>query len=120
GIIGYSPTESKEARVHAVSGQIEAGNVYIPDPAAHRWVDGFLEELCAFPYAAFDDRVDACTQALIRLGVEETRLFRRDLMEACMTTGTVKSTPAKREPAPSYPDLDPVLRFHVLQKELPS
>ena len=110
GIIGYSPTESKEARVHAVSGQIESGNVYVPDPAVHRWVDPFLDELCSFPHAMFDDRVDCCTQALIRLGVEAPRLFRRDLLEACLTEGPSKPVPALLL---EVAGLDPVLRHHI-------
>jgi predicted phage terminase large subunit-like protein len=112
GIIGYSPTESKEARVNAVSGQIESGNVFVPDPASCRWVDAFIEEVCSFPYAAFDDRVDCMTQALIRLGVLEPKLFRRDLIEACLTQGPQKPTPAHEE----APVLDPVLFHHTFGK----
>jgi len=53
---------SKEVRARAVSPQVEAGNVYLPEDAP--WVDDYLEELCRFPAAKNDDQVDMTTQAL--------------------------------------------------------
>jgi predicted phage terminase large subunit-like protein len=72
GTIGIElPKDSKLARAHAVSPQFEAGNVYIPHPMRvpdSRWVvDTYLPELLGFPESAFDDQVDATTQALLYL-----------------------------------------------------
>lgn len=65
GIIPVDPAGGKMARVSAVSGAIEAGNVFLPRDKP--WVDEFIEEFAAFPNAAHDDEVDCCSQALNRL-----------------------------------------------------
>lgn len=65
GLVAYSPKDSKEARCHAVSAFIEAGNVVIPADAP--WVHDFVEECSAFPNGAHDDQVDTMTQALHKL-----------------------------------------------------
>lgn len=67
GLIAVNPEGGKEARVAAVSPDIEAGNVYLPDPSIAPWVHDFIEECAAFPKGAHDDQVDAISQALIRL-----------------------------------------------------
>ena len=67
GLIPINPEGGKVARAHAVSPQIESGNVYLPHPATAPWVDGFIEEVAAFPNGRNDDQVDAMTQALNRL-----------------------------------------------------
>jgi len=67
GVIGIRAKDSKEARLHAVSPQIEAGCVYLPDPLIAKWVPEFLEEISAFPSGKFDDQVDATSQALERM-----------------------------------------------------
>jgi predicted phage terminase large subunit-like protein len=73
-LIAVKPEGGKEARAHAASPQIEAGNVYLPAaqiPAPPGYVatatDELVEECAAFPNGAHDDQVDALTQALIRL-----------------------------------------------------
>jgi predicted phage terminase large subunit-like protein len=66
GIVSFLPEGSKEARAHAVTPMIEAGNVYLPDPSIAPWVHDFVEECAAFPTGAHDDQVDAMTQALLR------------------------------------------------------
>lgn len=63
GIIPVEAKESKEARLHSVTPLLEAGNVYFPD---ERWVDDLVEELVAFPNGAYNDQVDALSQALNR------------------------------------------------------
>ncbi|MGB9886742.1 MAG: phage terminase large subunit [Moorellales bacterium] len=68
GLTAVEPQGSKEARAAAVSPDIEAGNVYLPDPSIAPWVHDFIEECAAFPNGANDDQVDAMTQALMRLG----------------------------------------------------
>nr|PZN07740.1 MAG: hypothetical protein DIU64_11800 [Caldicoprobacter oshimai] len=68
GLVAVNPEGSKESRAHAVAPQVEAGNVFLPDPTIAPWVHDFIEECCAFPTGANDDQVDAMTQALIELG----------------------------------------------------
>jgi predicted phage terminase large subunit-like protein len=67
GLIEVTPEGGKLARAHAVSPQVESGNIYVPHPALGQWVDTFLEEATAFPQGRNDDQVDAMTQALNRL-----------------------------------------------------
>lgn len=73
GIVPVRARGSKEARLHAVSPDIEAGNVYIPDPSIAPWVHDYIEELAMFPNAANDDQVDATSQALDRLNLRPVR-----------------------------------------------
>jgi predicted phage terminase large subunit-like protein len=65
GIIAVEPAGGKEARAHAVSSEVEANNIYLPENRS--WVHDFIEECAAFPTGAHDDQVDAMTQALIRI-----------------------------------------------------
>ncbi len=74
GLIPVEPQGSKTARAYAVSPDIEAGNVYLPEDAP--WVGDFVEECAKFPNGANDDQVDAMTQALIRLGLGRDRTLR--------------------------------------------
>jgi predicted phage terminase large subunit-like protein len=73
GLTAINPLGSKEARASAASAQVEAGNVYLPEPSIAPWVHDFLEEVSTFPKAAFDDQVDAMTQALLRLAQRQSR-----------------------------------------------
>jgi predicted phage terminase large subunit-like protein len=66
GMIPVDPKSSKEARVAAVSPEIESGNVYLPDPSIAPWIKDFVDECASFPKGANDDQVDAMTQALLR------------------------------------------------------
>ena len=59
GLIAVNPAGGKKDRAHAVSPQIEAGNVHLPDPSIAPWIDGFIDECAAFPNAKYDDQVDA-------------------------------------------------------------
>lgn len=76
GIIPVTPEGSKEARAHAVSYLVEAGNVYLPNMEMASWIMDFIEECAIFPngahddHGAHDDQVDAMTQALRRLSPE--------------------------------------------------
>lgn len=65
GIIPIQPIGSKMARVQAILGAIESGNVHLPKNK--RFVGEFIEECSAFPNAAHDDQVDCMSQALNRL-----------------------------------------------------
>lgn len=60
GIIPITPKESKVGRANAITGIVEAGNVYLPRYAD--FTQEFVEEFASFPNAAHDDLVDACTQ----------------------------------------------------------
>jgi predicted phage terminase large subunit-like protein len=75
GLIAVNPEGGKEVRAHAVSPQIEAGNVYLPDPTIAPWIGGFIDECAAFPNGAYDDQVDAMSQALVRLGTHRKLEF---------------------------------------------
>ena len=69
GIVPVMVRDSKLARAHAVSPDIEAGNVFLPFAP---WADGFIEECASFPNGANDDQVDAMAQALDRLSNPHT------------------------------------------------
>ena len=60
GIIAITPKESKVARANAITGIVEAGNVYLPEYAD--FTGEFVEEFASFPNGVHDDLVDACTQ----------------------------------------------------------
>ena len=68
GLIPVEPTGSKFARAVAATGDIEAGNCYLPDPEVfpqnRAWVDTLIEEWAIFPNGANDDTVDASGQAI--------------------------------------------------------
>ena len=68
GLIPVNPEGGKMARLQAVSPDIEAGNIYLPEPSIAAWVHDYVEEFAAFPNGANDDQVDATSQALLRLG----------------------------------------------------
>lgn len=65
GIIAIQPRGSKEARVLAVSPQMEAGNIWIPETP---WGDEVIDALCFVPNGDNWDDVDACSQALDYFG----------------------------------------------------
>lgn len=62
GLVPIEPDGSKIARAYAVTALFSAGNVFFPAHAA--WIDGYKEELVAFPAGGHDDQVDSTTQAL--------------------------------------------------------
>jgi predicted phage terminase large subunit-like protein len=67
GIIPVQADKSKFARVSAISGYVEAGNVYLPNPDLYPWVWDLLQEFSDGRSAKHDDDTDAMTQALKRL-----------------------------------------------------
>lgn len=67
GIVEINPVGGKLARASAISPQVEAGNVYLPDPELNPWVYDFIEECASFPHGSNNDQVDAMSQALSRL-----------------------------------------------------
>ncbi len=66
------PMGSKIARAYASQPEVEAGNVWLPDPKTHPWVEEFVEYLVSFPGGEYDDDIDAMTQALERLRASVT------------------------------------------------
>lgn len=65
GIVLRPAKGSKESRAHAVTGDIESGNVYLPDASVWPEVVDFINECATFPNGANDDQVDGLTQALL-------------------------------------------------------
>ncbi len=75
-VLGVKVDADKVSRAHAVSAQLEAGNVFVPGVAAGdgsydttltpSWVQELIEECASFPNAVYDDQVDSLTQALLR------------------------------------------------------
>ena len=65
GIVGVNPEGGKVARVNAIAGFIEAGNVYLPKGS--REAEELVESCAVFPMGAHDDDVDAMSQGLNKL-----------------------------------------------------
>lgn len=65
GLIPVNPEGGKIARAYAASPEVEAGNVYLPDPSIAPWVHDFVEETAAFPNGSNDDMLDCATQCII-------------------------------------------------------
>ena len=63
-IIAINPNGGKIARVNAVTGVIEAGNVRLPKKA--KWLNEFITECASFPRGAHDDMVDSMSQCLMK------------------------------------------------------
>jgi predicted phage terminase large subunit-like protein len=81
GLIPVNPQTSKEMRIMAVSPVIEAGNVYLPDPAACSWVTDFIEEVVQFPKAKHDDCADCMSMALLRFQTSRCGTFTEDYLD---------------------------------------
>lgn len=60
--IARKPEGDKHSRMAGVSGQIEAGQLMLPEDAA--WLAEFKSELLGFPNARHDDQADALTQLM--------------------------------------------------------
>ena len=65
GIVAVNPEGGKVARVNAIAGFIEAGNVHLP--RNDREAEELVESCAVFPMGAHDDDVDAMSQALNKL-----------------------------------------------------
>lgn len=64
GVMPVQVSGSKEARMAAVSYLFASGNVFIPSPLEHAWVEDYVYEIVTFPRAPNDDQADTTTQAL--------------------------------------------------------
>lgn len=67
GLIATPTDGSKEARAHAATPFVEAGNAYLPHPLLSPWVVAFVDELARFPAGANDDQVDSFSQLVRRM-----------------------------------------------------
>ena len=73
GIIMYIPVDGKKQRLYSAEPIIKSGNVIFPNPKnisiqnskGKELVDELINQLVNFPYAKYDDLVDALTQAII-------------------------------------------------------
>lgn len=82
GIVMVNPQGGKVSRANATQPFFEAMNVFHPDPdfsdengrKPYYWVGQHREELANFPTGSYDDRVDACTQALIWLAEKRSAM----------------------------------------------
>lgn len=61
-LVPIKAVKSKPVRMGKAMIMVDAGKVLVPETAA--FVDGLLSELQAFPKGAFDDQVDALSQAV--------------------------------------------------------
>src|SRR6266481_6276205 len=62
GVTRYQPECDKIMRLHAQTGMIENGFVYIPETAP--WLAEYLHEMTVFPNGKHDDQVDSTAQFL--------------------------------------------------------
>jgi predicted phage terminase large subunit-like protein len=88
GLIPVTPKGSKTVRARAIAPYVEAGDVHLPARAP--WLPAFLEELSSFDQGAFDDQVDALSQALAKmhnLGVRKTRTYGAELRSTTASSG---------------------------------
>lgn len=58
---------SKEARAQFAADRYQSSSVLHPLPSMAPWITTLEDELCSFPLASHDDRVDAISQAVIFL-----------------------------------------------------
>jgi predicted phage terminase large subunit-like protein len=58
----YTPEYDKVMRMHAQTGVIDNGFVYLPKEA--HWLPEYLYELAMFPNGKYDDQIDSTSQAL--------------------------------------------------------
>ena len=68
GIVPVEPKGGKVQRAEAWAPLAESGHVWLPEQDIARFdVDGFVEEMAAFPNGSHDDQVDQTSQALDRM-----------------------------------------------------
>lgn len=67
--IARKPEADKRTRLAGVSAMIEAGQVLLPQDAP--WLAEFKQELLAFPSCRYDDQVDALSQLLIWVDLQQ-------------------------------------------------
>lgn len=70
GVVEVKPEGGKVSRAASVQAICESGAVLLPSRAP--WVDGWLDEVCAFPHAKNDDQTDGMVYALRDLQTDDT------------------------------------------------
>jgi predicted phage terminase large subunit-like protein len=97
GLIPFEPGQygSKTARAFAVSPEVEAGNVYLPENAV--WVGEFLDEAGLFPNARYNDQVDTMTQALLA-----AQKLRKKVQEFAPLDGLTRRSPWRNVGGPAH------------------
>jgi len=83
GVLPWVPDRygDKVSRAQVVTVYWAAGNIWLP--ADEPWIGDWIAEVCAFPAAAFDDRVDAMVQYLIWCQ-EQSKTARHDAHAAAL------------------------------------
>jgi hypothetical protein len=80
------------ALANSMTGYVEAGNVYLPNPDLHPWVKDLIDQFASYPSGAHDDDIAAACHALRRLfdtsanaGLPEFRVIPRlnEVSNAC-------------------------------------
>jgi predicted phage terminase large subunit-like protein len=97
GLIPVEPKGGKEARASSVEPYVAAGNVWLPARAP--WVEAYIEELAAFPKGAYDDQVDATSQAIVWL---RERFLTGSSGETSAFTKSTVQKPQERYRDPRY------------------
>ena len=94
----YKPEGDKLMRLHAQTGTIENGFVYLPHEA--HWLPDYLHELTTFPGAKYDDQVDSTSQAIAWLkqrtpgwGIREYYRRQVETLRAPVSAPTVRVKP---------------------------
>ncbi|MFN2345165.1 MAG: phage terminase large subunit [Dermatophilaceae bacterium] len=68
GLVPVNPKGDKVQRAYGVTGDLEAGSIWLPVPDEAGFdVRGLVQECAEFPNGTHDDQVDALTQAILRL-----------------------------------------------------
>ena len=67
GMVEFNPRGSKEERAISVTPYFEAGNIFLPDPKTHPWVNDLVEDLLKFPKGTYKDTTDALVQGILYL-----------------------------------------------------
>ncbi len=117
GMIAVEPMGGKISRAHAVSGEVEAHNVWLPATRDLEtgalvplpWVHDFIEQHAAFPTGTHDDDVDACTQALAQIRrmnlemglVDYMKQIKNDMAKVTTSTLQKPETNQKTEGCPA-------------------
>ena len=100
GVTRYEPKCDKIMRLHAQTGVIENGFVYIPETAP--WLAEYLHEMTVFPKVKHDDQVDSTAQFLdwFKRPFPGQAIYELTRMRAQAVAQQRKPQPALLNPAP--------------------
>jgi predicted phage terminase large subunit-like protein len=83
--LARKPEHDKETRLAAVSSMIEAGSLFLPAEAD--WLPEFKHELLGFPASRHDDQVDALSQLLSWVSLQQRRTHTPSAGPMCWLEG---------------------------------